>query len=65
MLFHKTLHKERMTCAGAVGVLARAERLPVVARLGLALGAITPEDIQACAAMVTDPSEILREHAPG
>lgn len=52
---HKTLHKERMTCAGAVGVMAKLNRLPVIARLGLAVGVITAEDVAASAEMVIDP----------
>lgn len=53
---HKTLHKERMTCAGAVAVMSKLGRLPVIARLGLAVGVITNEDVAASAAMVIDPN---------
>jgi CBS domain-containing protein len=42
---HKTLAAERMTCAGAVGVMSKLGRLPVIARLGLAVGIITERDI--------------------
>lgn len=55
---HKTLDKERMTCAGAIGFMAKTGRLPVVARLGLAFGLITKADIDASAAMVIDPSTL-------
>ena len=55
---HKSLHKERMTCAGAVAILSKAGRLPVIARLGLAVGVITLEDIKASAKMVIDPSQV-------
>lgn len=53
---HKTLDKERMTCAGAVGLMYKLGRLPVIARLGLAYGVITKDDIAASAAMVIEPS---------
>jgi hypothetical protein len=52
---HKTLEKERLTCAGAVGVMQKLGRLPVIARLGLVYGLITRADIDASAAMVVDP----------
>lgn len=52
---HKTLNKSRMTCAGAVGVMSKVGQLPVIARLGLAFGVISKEDIAASAAMVIDP----------
>lgn len=55
---HKTLDKERMTCAGAVGVMSKLGRLPVIARLGLAYGVITKADIEASAGMVIDPSTL-------
>lgn len=55
---HKTLESGRMTCAGAVGVMAKIGRMPVIARLGIALGVITSADIEASAAMVVDPSEL-------
>lgn len=55
---HKTLHKKRMTCAGAVGIMSKVGQLPVIARLGLAVGAITRADIAASAAMVIDPSDL-------
>ena len=53
---HKTLEKERMTCAGAVAVMSKMGRLPVIARLGLAVGIITVDDIEASVAMVIDPT---------
>lgn len=55
---HKTLDKERMTCAGAVGLMSKLGQLPVIARLGLACGVITNSDIVASAAMVVDPSDL-------
>lgn len=55
---HKTLDKERMTCAGAVGLLSKLGRLPVIARLGLVYGVITKDDIEASAAMVIEPSAL-------
>lgn len=55
---HKTLDKERMTCAGAVSIMAKLGRLPVIARLGLAYGVITRGDIEASAALVIDPSDL-------
>jgi len=56
---HKTLDTERMTCAGAVAVMSKLGRLPVIARLGLTCGVISPADIDASAAMVLDPVELL------
>jgi len=53
---HKTLGKDRMTCAGAVGLMSNLGRLPVIARLGLAYGVIAKDDIAASAAMVIEPS---------
>lgn len=53
---HKTLDGNRMTCAGAVGVMHKNGRLPVIARLGLAQGLISHEDIVASAAMVIEPA---------
>ena len=55
---HKTLDSQRMTCAGAVGVMSRLGRLPVIARLGLVYGVITTADIDASAAMVIDPTTL-------
>lgn len=56
---HKTLDTgERMTCAGAVGLMSKLGRLPVIARLGLVYGVITPHDIEASAAMVIDPDHM-------
>lgn len=56
---HKTLDKERMTCAGAVGIMSKLGRLPVIARLGLAYGVITQDDIEASAKLVIDPSDLV------
>ncbi len=53
---HKTLEKERMTCAGAMAVMSKLDRLPVIARLGIAFGVITRADIEASAEMVIDPT---------
>ena len=58
MLFHKPLRSERMTCAGAVGVMSKLGRLPLIARLGLVMGLITKKDIEASAAMVIDPPDV-------
>lgn len=55
---HKTLGKERMTCAGAVGLMSKLGQLPVIARLGLAYGVITKADIEASAAMVIEPRDL-------
>lgn len=55
---HKTLDKERMTCAGAVAVLAKMGRMPVIARVGLATGAISKADVEASEALVIDPSSL-------
>lgn len=54
---HQTLDKKRMTCAGAVGVMSKLGRLPVIARLGLAVGVITRHDIEVSAMMVIDPHD--------
>lgn len=55
---HKTLNAERKTCAGALGLMSKLGRLPIIARLGLAYGVITQDDIAASAAMVIDPSNL-------
>ena len=55
---HKTLDKERMTCAGAVGLMSKLGRLPVIARIGLAYGVITKADIEASAALVIEPTDL-------
>lgn len=52
---HKTLDTERKTCAGALGLMSKLGRLPVIARLGLAMGVITVKDIDASAALVIEP----------
>jgi CBS domain-containing protein len=51
-----------MTCAGAVGVMSKLGRLPVIARLGLLCGVITTADIEASAAMVIDPATLQLTH---
>lgn len=55
---HKTLDKDRMTCAGAIGLMSKLGRLPVIARLGLAYGIISKDDIEASAAMVIEPGSM-------
>ena len=55
---HNTLDKERMTCAGAVGLMSKLGRLPVIARIGLAYGVITKADIEASAALVIEPTDL-------
>lgn len=60
---HKTLDKERMTCAGAVGLMSKLGRLPVIARLGLVYGVITRDDIAASVAMVIEPSDLAQPSA--
>ena len=42
---HKTLDKDRMTCMGAMVVMHKIGRLPVLARLGLVTGAISIADL--------------------
>lgn len=62
---HKTLDRERMTCAGAVAVLTKMGAMPVIARLGLATGAITREDIEAGKATTIERQDLnLPDHAP-
>lgn len=55
---HKSLDTERMTCAGAVALMSKLNRLPVIARLGLSVGVITVKDIEASAAMVVETSDL-------
>ena len=57
-LFHKTLDSQRMTCAGAVAVMAKLGRLPVIARLGLVHEVITVADIEASKLLVIDPGKL-------
>lgn len=47
-----------MTCAGAVAVMAKLGRLPVIARLGLVHGVITKDDIEASKQLVIEPEEL-------
>lgn len=61
---HKSLSRERMTCAGAVGFMSKTGRLPVIARLGLVYGVISTNDIEVSAAMVIDPADLCVEHDP-
>jgi hypothetical protein len=56
---HKTLDTERMTCAGAVAVMSKLDRLPLIARLGLVFGVIKQSDIEASEKMVIDPSTLV------
>ncbi len=55
---HKTLDTQRMTCAGAVAVMAKLGRLPVIARLGLVHEVITNADIEASKQLVIEPSDL-------
>lgn len=55
---HKTLDGQRKTCAGAVAVMAKLGRLPVIARLGLVHGIITQADIQASMQLVVEPCDL-------
>ena len=55
---HKTLDSQRMTCAGAVAVMAKLGRLPVIARLGLVHEVITVADIEASKQLVIDPNDL-------
>lgn len=61
---HKTLHAERKTCAGAIGLMLKLGRLPVIARLGLATGLVSVADIEASAAMVIDPESLALPDMP-
>ena len=58
-LFHKTLDSQRMTCAGAVAVMAKLGRLPVIARLGLEHEVITVADIEASKQLVIEPEQLM------
>lgn len=55
---HKTLSAQRKMCAGAVGLMSKLNRLPVIARVGLAVGMITAEDIEASANLVINPCDL-------
>ncbi len=55
---HKTLDTDRMSCAGAIAVMHKLGRLPVIARLGLVTGVLSVEDLAVCAAMVIDPGSL-------
>lgn len=61
-LCHKTLDTAPMTCAGAVAILAKAGRLPVIARLGLAVGIISESDIAASESMVISPEQLQNQY---
>lgn len=52
---HKTLDTRKQTCAGALGVMHKLRRLPVIARIGLCVGTISREDLEASAALVIEP----------
>lgn len=60
---HKTLDGVRQTCAGAVGLMAKAGRLPIIARLALATGHLSPQDIEQSAAAVIDPPQAYAHQA--
>ena len=47
-----------MTCAGAVAVMAKLGRLPVIARLGLVHEVITVADIEASKQLVIEPEQL-------
>src|SRR3989344_9461516 len=53
-VFHKTLNQERMTCAGALGLMSKLGRFPVVARLGLVCGVISQAHIAAIVSIAID-----------
>lgn len=55
---HKTLDTDRQTCAGAVAVMSKLGRLPLIARLSLLTGHLGEDDIAASCAMVIDPPSI-------
>ena len=55
---HKTLDGERKTCAGAVAVMSKLGRLPVIARIAIAFGELSASDIAACAEMVIDSESL-------
>ena len=55
----KTLDSQRMTCAGAVAVMAKLGRLPVIARLGLVHEVITVADIEASKQLVIEPEQLM------
>lgn len=57
---HKTLDSDRTrkTCAGALAVMSKLDRLPVIGRLALITGVIKQSDIEASAALVIDPSDL-------
>lgn len=62
---HKTLDKERKTCAGFVGVMSKLNRLPIIARLGITYGVITIADVRACENMVIEPADMKLMLAEG
>ncbi len=57
---HKTLDgvQKRMSCAGAMGLMLKMGRLPVIARVGLVCGVISMADLEASAGMVIDPRDL-------
>lgn len=61
---HKTLDGERKTCAGAMGLMSKFGRLPVIARLGLVTGELTRADLEASASMVIEPGDLGRVAVP-
>ena len=66
--FHKTLDTQHMTCAGAVAVMAKLGRLPLIARLGLVHEVISVADIEASKQLVIEPSDLrldlIRRRSP-
>ena len=55
---HNSLDPPRLTCAGAVAVMAKLGRLSVIARLGLVHEVITKADIEASKQLVIEPSDL-------
>lgn len=55
---HKTVGAQAMTCAGAVAVMDKLGRLPVIARLGLRLGVISADDVDVSKRLVIEPSRL-------
>ncbi|MEQ6436225.1 DUF6283 family protein [Comamonas sp. w2-DMI] len=49
---HKTLDKQRQTCAGFLALMQKIGQLPVAGRLGVGFGIITEADIDQSAKLV-------------
>lgn len=63
---HKTLDKERKTCAGAVGFMSKLDQLPLVAILARHYGYFTEDDIAKAESMVIEPADLAHcGEAPG